>query len=470
MTNITLLIIEDDLNLRKGIAAYFRYLGYSILEASNGKEGLEVFERGKPDIVFTDLRMPVLDGFAVIKEITQQSPDTPIIVISGTGVIIDAIQAMRLGAKDYVVKPIHEMEELELIVDRALTENSLRHEVDSLKRKLLGGHVKVHPAFSPITTQAPSMLAVLHYLEVVAVTGQPVLINGETGVGKELLSQAIHTISSRKGAFIAINVAGLDDQMFSDTLFGHLRGAFTGADRIREGLLAQARGGTLFLDEIGDLNESSQIKLLRLLQEGEYYPLGSDMPRKTDARIVVATHCDLRAMMEAGNFRKDLYYRLATHQVVVPSLKDRHGDIPLLLDRFLDDAAAEMAKKRPTPSPELSSYLESYHFPGNIRELKAMVFDAVAQHTQGVLSMNSFLKAIGRGRDCQPPVVAENGAAVVIRDAGGERIPTLKEAEDALIADALKRANGNQGVAAGYLGINRSALNKKIQKRKNNFI
>lgn len=468
--SISLLIIEDDHELRKGIAAYFRYTGYTIFEASDGRKGLELFKREKPDIVFTDLRMPTLDGFAVIKEITQQSPDTPIIVISGTGLISDAIQAMRLGAKDYVIKPIHEMEELELIVNRALAESSLRREVDSLKHKLLGGPIGPHPAFSPITTQAPSMLAVLHYLEVVAATVQPVLINGETGVGKELIARAVHAISARKGPFIAVNVAGLDDQMFSDTLFGHARGAFTGADRVREGLLAQARGGTFFLDEIGDLNEPSQIKLLRLLQEGEYYPLGSDTPYKTDARIIVASHRNLRAMAEEGRFRKDLYYRLATHQVVIPPLKERHGDMRLLLDQFLEEAAAEMAKKKPTPPPELCSYLESYHFPGNIRELKAMVFDAVAQHAHGILSMGSFLKAIGRERESLPPVVKGNGATVVIRDEVGERVPTLKEAEEALIADALGRARGNQGIAAGYLGITRHALNKKLIRRKDNIL
>ncbi|HEY4744808.1 MAG TPA: sigma-54 dependent transcriptional regulator [Desulfuromonadaceae bacterium] len=466
MMDVSLLIIEDDHDLRKGIAAYFRDMGYAILEASDGKEGIKTFERERPDIVFTDLRMPVLDGFAVIREIAQQSPDTPVIVISGTGVISDAIQAMRLGAKDYVVKPIHEMEELELVVKRALAECSLRREVDSLKLKLLDRPAKTHRAFSSITTQAPPMLAVLHYLEVVATTSQPVLISGETGVGKELIAEAIHAISARKGPYVAVNVAGLDDQMFSDTLFGHTRGAFTGADRTREGMLAQARGGTLFLDEIGDLNESSQIKLLRLLQEGEYYPLGSDLPRKSDARIVVATHRNLRAMVESGGFRKDLYYRLATHQVIVPPLRDRHGDIPLLLDRFLDDAAVEMTKKKPTPPPELCSYLDSYHFPGNIRELRAMAFDAVAQHSQGVLSMNSFLKAIGRERENRTPVVPENDASVVLRDAAGERIPTLKEAEETLISDALKRAKGNQGIAAGYLGISRHALNKKLIRGK----
>jgi len=466
MTTISLLIIEDDHDLRKGIAAYFKDSGYATIEAADGREGLAAFERERPDLVFTDLRMPVVDGFTVIKEILQQSPATPVIVISGTGVIGDAIQAMRLGARDYVVKPIHEMEELELVVERALAESSLRREMDSLKDMLLAGSGKVHPAFAPIITRAPAMLAVLHYLEVVARTSQPILINGETGVGKELLASAIHTISSRKGPFIAVNVAGLDDQMFSDTLFGHVRGAFTGADRIREGLLAQAHNGTLFLDEIGDLNQSSQIKLLRLLQEGEYYPLGSDTPRKSTARVVVATHCDLRGMVEAGTFRKDLYYRLATHQVVVPPLKERQGDIPLLLERFLAEAAREMGKKTPTPPQELSSYLESYHFPGNVRELKAMVLDAVAQHGQGILSMQSFLKAIGKeqeGRTLAPP---EQGAAVLLRDAAGERVPTLKEAEEALIADALRRARGNQGIAAGYLGITRHALNKKLIRRK----
>jgi DNA-binding NtrC family response regulator len=289
------------------MAGYFSDLGYTVFEAENGKVGLDLFRELHPDLVFTDLRMPVMDGFAVIEGIAQESPETPIIVISGTGIITDAIRAMKLGARDYVVKPIHDFEELVLVVKRVLHEKALHQVVESLKTSLLDVGDNRHPAFSGITTSDPALLAILKYLEALAVTTEPILVEGETGTGKELIARAIHQASLRKGSFVAVNVAGLDNQLFSDTLFGHVRGAFTGADKPREGLVAQARYGTLFLDEIGDLGTSSQVKLLRLLQEGEYYPIGSDLPRYSDARIVVATHCNLAQLVKTKEFRQDLY-------------------------------------------------------------------------------------------------------------------------------------------------------------------
>lgn len=264
---------------------------------------------------------------------------------------------------------------------------------------------------------------------------------------------------------VTVNLAGLDDQMFADTLFGHARGAFTGADRSREGLLVQAAGGTMVLDEIGDLSETSQIKLLRLLQEGEYYPLGTDFPARTDARFVLATHRNLKDMVRNGSFRQDLYYRLATHQVQIPPLRCRREDLPILVRHFLHEAAQALQKMVPTPPPELFSYLGAYPFPGNVRELQAMVFDAVARHTRGVLSLTSFHSAIGAPAEL-PQTASPGATGVIIRDATGERIPTLKEAEKSLIAQALKMANGNQGLAASYLGIQRSALNKRLARQR----
>jgi transcriptional regulator with PAS, ATPase and Fis domain len=231
-------------------------------------------------------------------------------------------------------------------------------------------------------------------------------------------------------------------------------------------LIAQAAGGTLFLDEIGDLKEASQIKLLRLLQEGEYFPLGSDHPRKSDARIVMATHRNLTDMMAKDTFRQDLYYRLFAHQVVIPPLRERADDIPLLLEHYLKVAAASLSKKNPTPPPELCSYLQSYRFPGNVRELKALVYEAVTRHTQGVLSMEVFLKAMGKSIETLPASVSSD-AKIILKTPDGERMPTLDEAEEILVDQAMRMAKGNQGIAAGHLGINRSALNKKLLKRKN---
>lgn len=466
MAPIKLLIIDDEMDFRESIALFLQDAGFSVLEAANGREGLDIFERERPDVVFTDLRMPVMDGFEVIAELAVSSPGTPIIVISGVGLVKEVIHAMRLGARDYLVKPILEMDELKLVIMRALRENSLLKEIDSLKDELLNGELRHREAFTAIKTQNPAMIAAMQYLEAISVSSQPVLITGETGTGKELLAHAVHNISGRKGKLVAVNVAGLDDQMFADALFGHVKGAFSGADQLREGLLVQAAAGTIFLDEIGDLHEVSQIKLLRLLQEGEYYPLGSDTPKTTDARIVAATNRDLRCMVKDGAFRSDLYYRLFAHQITIPPLRERNGDIPLLLEYFLQDAAEAFGKKKPTVPPDLGSYLKAYGFPGNAREMRAMVFDAVARHNKGILSIDSFRQAIGREFSVKTPVHVTSMRAIILRDGEEESIPTLDEAETVLIEQALVLAGGNQGVAASYLGISRNALNKKIIRRR----
>ncbi len=462
-----LLIIDDESDFRESIALYLLDAGFTVFEASNGREGIEVFERERPDIVFTDLRMPIMDGFEVISGITALSPDTPIIVISGTGLVKEAIHAMRLGAIHYIIKPILVMDELRLAIKRVLRESSLLMEIDLLKDTLLSGRLRHPEAFTAITTQCPGMIDIMMYLEAISITAQPVLVTGETGTGKDLLAQAVHKISGRKGNFVAVNVAGLDDQMFSDTLFGHVKGAFSGADQRREGLLVQAAQGTIFLDEIGDLCETSQIKLLRLLQEGEYYPLGSDVTKRTDARMVIATHRDIRGMAKEGTFRSDLYYRLCAHQIKIPPLRERNDDIPLLLDCFLKDAAEAFGKKKPTPPPELCSYLSLYDFPGNVREMKAMVFDSMARYDHGILSIESFREAIGS--EFMVAKAAVNSTlkrSIILREGEIERMPTLDEAEVILIEQALEQGGGNQGVAALYLGISRNALNKKIIRRR----
>lgn len=457
-----LLIVDDEVDFRESIALYFLDAGYTVFEASNGREGLEVFQRERPDLVFTDLRMPVLDGFQLIAELSRLSPATPVVVISGVGLLKEVVHAMRLGARDYLVKPILDMDTLKLVLMRTLRENSLIRELDSLKEKLLRGHLSHPQAFETLRTQHPSMIALMQYLEAIAASPEPVLICGETGTGKELLARAVHEVSERKGAFVSVNVSGLDDQMFTDTLFGHVKGAFSGADQRRPGLLVQAEAGTIFLDEIGDLCESSQIKLLRLLQEREYYSLGSDTPRRTDARIVAATNRELKNMVQRGTFRADLYYRLFAHQVLIPPLREREGDIPVLLELFLAEASRTLGKKQPTCPPELCSYLAAYHFPGNVRELRALVFDAVARHGQGGLSLESFRQAIGCQLKPSPAAVSATKRSIVLRQSDEERMPTLEEAEAVLIEQALELASGNQGIAAAYLGISRNALNKKI--------
>jgi DNA-binding NtrC family response regulator len=254
-------------------------------------------------------------------------------------------------------------------------------------------------------------------------------------------------------------VAGLDDTVFADTLFGHVRGAFTGADQPRRGIIEEAADGTLFLDEIGDLSVASQVKLLRFLQEGEYLPLGSDRPKRVKARVIVATHQDLAAKERAGTFRRDLFYRLRTHRVHVPPLRDRKGDIPLLVDHFLDEAARSLGKKRPTPPKQLAQLLATHDFPGNVRELQAMVYDAVSVHTDRVLSMDTFLRAIGQ-REAQP---AGGDAGDRNPFSGLDRLPGMDEALELLVREAMARADGNQTIAARLLGISQPALSKRLK-------
>jgi len=307
-------------------------------------------------------------------------------------------------------------------------------------------------------TSDRGMHDLFNYVEAVSPSHQPLLITGESGVGKELIARAVHALSGCTGPLVAVNVAGLDDTVFADTLFGHVRGAYTGADQARPGMIEQAGNGTLFLDEIGDLSIASQVKLLRLLQEGEYFPLGSDRPKRMNARIVVATHCDLAAKEASGSFRRDLYYRLCTHRMHIPPLRERTGDIALLLDYFLEQAAGTLGKKKPTPPKELAQVLATYSFPGNVRELRGMVFNAVSLHKERILSMESFLKAIGKSRAGQLlPAQQQNPFSTF------ERLPTFTEAAELLVEEAVSRANGVQAIAARLLGISPPALNKRLK-------
>jgi DNA-binding NtrC family response regulator len=318
--------------------------------------------------------------------------------------------------------------------------------------------------FPEIITNDPKMFEIFEYIEATAPSAQAVLITGDTGVGKELIARAVHVCSGRKGNFVAVNVAGLDDNIFSDTLFGHERGAFTGADRQRRGQVEQASGGTLFLDEIGDLSPASQVKLLRLLQEGEYLPLGRDIPKKTDCRIVAATNEDLWELQKNGRFRKDLNFRLRTHHIHVPPLRDRLGDIALLVDHFLERAASELRKKTPTPPPELYPFLETYSFPGNIRELQAMIFDAVSQHKNKVLSLDVFKLHILQGKKQVKEVAfADSNSDELSMVLFPTELPSIREATLLLVREAMKRAKNNQSLAAQMLGISRQALAKRLK-------
>jgi DNA-binding NtrC family response regulator len=461
-----ILLVDDEKHILLSSESVLRFAGIREVRAvDDSRQVLPILEKGDIGVIVLDLFMPYVPGKELLAAICRDYPHIPVIVMTAADEVETAVECMRIGAFDYLVKPV-ENSRLVSSVRRALEICSLKNQVTQLREHLLTNRVMHPEAFSSIITASPKMSAVFQYCEVIAESQQPVIIIGETGVGKELVAKAIHDLSGVRGKFIPVNIAGLDDNMFSDTLFGHKKGAFTGADQARSGLITQAAGGTLFLDEIGDLRDLSQVKLLRLLQEQEYYPVGSDIPLISDARIVAATNRDLREMTAAKTFRNDLYFRLCAHQVMIPPLRERGEDISLLLEFFLKAAAQIFRKSTPSYPSEMVTLLCSYEFPGNIREMKSMVFDAVARHVSGVLSMERFREVIG-----SRPVPSGQDSLLSQRlndwllESGG-RFPKVREVEELLIDEAMKLAKGNQGIAASLLGFTRQTLNKRLKVRK----
>jgi DNA-binding NtrC family response regulator len=457
-----IIVIDDEQPILMAIDTTLRMAGLNhVLTCADSRQALPLIARHGASMVLLDLNMPHLDGQSLMPKINQAYPELPVIIITGTIDVDTAVHAMKSGAFDYIVKPVEESR-LIAAIHQALRFGDLRLENQALKQHLLDNSLKHPEAFEAIVTQSPKMIALFHYMESIAATNQPVLIRGETGVGKELAARAIHELSGRKGAFVAVNVAGLDDNVFSDSLFGHVRGAFTGADTVRKGLIERASGGTLFLDEIGDLNHGAQVKLLRLLQEHEYMPLGSDATLKSDARVIASTHADLWALQQQKRFRTDLHYRLRTHRVMIPPLRERKEDLPVLCDHLIHQAANSLGKPKPAVSPGLSALLESFDFPGNIRELQAMIFDAMAQHTSGPLALGSFRAHMQRTREmgaaAPGPTVAPRAPVLF-----GDPLPTLKQVTRLLIQEALQRTSNNQSMAATLLGVTQQALSKRLK-------
>ena len=460
---LPLLIVDDEsqaldsfeIALRSGKINHF-------IRCQDSREVQSILSGHEVEAVLLDLKMPHITGDDLLPVIITDFPEIPVIIITGADDVETAVKCMRAGAFDYIVKPVEKSRML-AGVKRAIEIRELQRENRLLKAQVLSPEL-IHPeAFSEIISNSTAMKSIFRYVEAIAVSPQPVLITGETGTGKELIANVVHTLSNRKGEFVAVNVAGLDDNVFTDTLFGHKKGAFTGADQPRSGLIEKASEGTLFLDEIGDLTVASQVKLLRLLQENEFLPLGSDVTKHSSARVIFSTNQDLQAQLTSGRFRKDLYYRLSTHHIHIPPLRDRRKDLTLLLDYFLQQCSDKLGKKKPTPPKELLVILQGYSFPGNIRELQSMIFDAVSSHRSGILSMETFRKNISQKQPTMGSVQEENtlpSPMVSFHD----QLPTLKEIEELLVTEAMRRAGNNQSIAAMSLGISRQALNKRLTK------
>lgn len=462
----SLLIIDDEVDVLETFELALNSGGFSnITLCQDSRQVIPILTRKSDiDVILLDLMMPHESGKDLLKTLVENYPEIPVIVITAVDDLDIAVECIKSGAFDYLVKPV---ENLRLIssVHRAIERMELTKENSALKKRVLTDTLESPEAFVNIATKTPAMLAIFQYIEAIANSPEPVLITGETGTGKELIANAIHYLYNNEDPFIAVNVAGLDDHSFSDTLFGHRKGAFTGADSHREGLLKKASGGILFLDEIGDLNQTSQIKLLRLLQEREYFPLGSDLPQKSNVRILIATHRDLSQSGEHQTFRRDLYYRLQTHQIHLPPLRKRLEDLPFLVDMLLDRAAKKLDKTKPRYPKELLPLLKSYQFPGNIRELETIIFDAVSKNKTGTLALNTFQERIFKDRSHtkQPSLTTDDEKNIFTQL---KELPTLAEANQQLIKEAINRGYGNQTLAARFLGITQPALSRRLTRQR----
>ncbi len=459
----SILIVDDDLVASE---LYVTILGAydmtNTLVCEDSRQVMEVLRGNQVSVLLLDLNMPYVSGQELLPEIIAGFPEIPVIVLTGEDRVDTAVECMKIGAFDYMTKPVDE-NRLITAVNHALKIRELQDEVHILSTGDGLHKLKNPDAFDEIVSVSPQMKKLFRYMEAVAESPKAVLITGESGTGKELVARVIHRLSRKSGTFVPVNVSGLDDTMFSDTLFGHRRGAFTGADANRPGLIEQAAGGTLFLDEIGDMEMGPQVKLLRLLQEREYYPLGVDLPQRSNARIIAATNADLNGRQREGRFRKDLYYRLMAHHVHLPPLRQRTEDVPALVNHFLDETAATLNKKRPTVPKELYTLLVNYHFPGNIRELQSMIYDAMSRHEGGILSLSVFRNYIAEQSDSNSSDGSgfQLGAEQPLAWSG--RFPTLKEVEDFLVAEALEKSSGNQSIAARMLGVAQSTLSRKLK-------
>ena len=364
----TILVIDDEENIRNGLASNFEMEDYTVRTASNGRQGLELVSKGDIDLVVTDLRMDGISGEEVLRRVTTETPGIPVIVLTGHGSIDAAVDAMKNGAYDFLTKPLN-LDQLNAIVKRALETREL-----SLKHKMLLSELDTVHSFGKMIGKSAEIQKVFNLVEKVAPSKASVLITGESGVGKELVADAIHSLSPRKNnSFIKVHCAALSESLLESELFGHEKGAFTSAITQHKGKFEQADHGTLFLDEIGDMSLAAQAKVLRVLQEKKLSRVGSDKDIMVDVRVVAATNKNLKAEIEKGNFREDLYHRLSVIVINVPSLDERKDDIPLLVDHFVKQISAESGMPAKSFSPDAIAKLQEMSWTGNIRELRNVV-------------------------------------------------------------------------------------------------
>ncbi len=436
-----ILVVDDHPAMAAVVSEALSDAGWTCEVETGGQAATAALRDRAFDLVITDLRMADVDGFDVLAAARDTDPDLPVIIMTAFGGIDSAIEAMRRGAHHYVTKPVR-LEELRLHVERAVAERRLRREHRALHAASRGG-------LDALVGSSPAMRALADLITRVAPSPAPVLIRGESGTGKELVARALHAAGPRRDRpFVAVNCTALPETLLESELFGHVRGAFTGATTARAGLFVEAAGGTLFLDEIGDMPPALQAKLLRVVQLGEVRPVGSDDGQSVDVRLVSATHRDLEERMRSGAFREDLYYRLDVVPVVVPPLRERSEDIPALAAHFF---AQSCARNPHSPArrlaPELVAALARESWPGNVRELENHIERMVVVATGPRLGV----EALDRVR-----TAAASG--------GGDRVRTLREVQDEHIAQVLARCGGNKTRAAELLGVDPSTLHRRTRR------
>lgn len=445
----TVLLIDDDESLRRVVEYNLHEEGYRVLIAGDGAAGWRTFQAETVDLVLTDVRMPEMDGVEVLTRIKAMRPDVPVIMLTAHGTINSAVEAMKLGAFDYLTKPFNR-EQLKAAVRKAFEVAALTTENRYLRQVVADRF-----SFASMIAGSRAMRAVTETAGRVAQSDTSVLLEGESGTGKELLAKAIHFHSSRARApFVTINCGAIPEQLLESELFGHRRGSFTGAVSDKRGKFEAADRGTIFLDEIGELPMLLQVKILRVLQEREVDKVGETRPIKVDVRVIAATNRDLEKMVADGTFRDDLYYRLAVVSIRVPPLRERADDIPFLVDHFLNKHAERLARQRPTVERDVYSAFNLYAWPGNIRELENVIERALVLDKDGVLGLDDLPDRL---RTREPRVA---NLRMELPDEG----ISLEDVERELILASLHKHNWNQTRAAAFLNITRSTLLYRMEK------
>ncbi|MCQ2591708.1 MAG: sigma-54 dependent transcriptional regulator [Treponema sp.] len=441
----TILTIDDEENIRNGLADNFELEGYNVEKAANGKQGLEIVDKGGIDLVITDLRMDGIPGEEVVRQVTTKYPGIPIIVLTGHGSIDDATAAIKCGAFDFLTKPL-DLDHLNLVV-----KNALKGRVQALKISELQEKLKKTANSDEMIGKSAELNKVRSIIQKAAPSKASVLITGESGVGKELVARAIHNNSGRKEKpLISVHCAALSESLLESELFGHEKGAFTGAETTQKGRFELANGGTIFLDEIGEINLSTQVKLLRVLQDRKIERVGGATPIDIDVRVVAATNKNLEEEVKAGRFREDLFYRLNVVRIQMPSLRERKDDIPLLMHSFLKEFNIENEKNITGFDNRSKAAMIKYSWPGNIRELRNCVESAVVMCNGEEIKIEDL-----------PNSVREKGEEKNISIPLGI---SMDEAEKIIIQENLAANNGNKTKTADVLGIGRKTLHRKLDE------